>query len=120
MNSISKNVMINLKNFLLLVFSMLLIGAPFLYIYAVYPDLFHSISFAVSQHRWFFRLLRWGFIFTFILAWPYLLNWVGRNANLSQEEIIAWQAERFRIAVWLILFELLIGENMIFKLIHAG
>ena len=103
---------INLKSFVTLIFTTLLMGIPFVFLYAFYPDLIHSISFAVSEHRWFFRFLRWGFIFTFVLVWPYLIRWIGRNGKLSPEQTMTWQTERFRIAVWLILFEIVIGESI--------
>jgi hypothetical protein len=92
-------------------------GVPFVFLYAVYPDLFHSISSGISHHIWFFRLLRWGFILSFILAWPTLIKMTGKTLNMSDEKIEYWIAERLRIVVWLILFEIVVGENIFLSVI---
>jgi len=117
MNSISKNVISNLKNFLLLVFSILLMGVLCVFLYAVYPNLFHSISFGINHHIWFFRLMRWGLILAFILAWPTLVKMTGKMLNMSDEKIEYWISERLRIGAWLILFEIVVGENIFLSII---
>lgn len=66
----------------------------------------------VYQYTWFFSIMRWSLMIIFILFWPYL---IAKNYS----EIACYRKERFRIAVWLLILELLIHANNILKLIHV-
>lgn len=62
------------------------------------------------------RFVRWGFIVLFIVSWPYLVNGIGKRIHLTDHQLIYWRSTKYRIAIWLVLFELLINENIIYKL----
>lgn len=74
------------------------------------------LSNLLTQYSLFLCFIRWGTILLIAIFWPALINQVGQRYLLSKEIIAQWQAERFRIAIWLILFELLVPENSIIKL----
>ncbi len=55
----------------------------------------------------------------FVLLWPRIVQWVGKNKNALPKQIHYWQAQRFRLAIWFVLFEILICENLIGKLFYG-
>lgn len=80
----------------------------------------NATSFSIKNHLWYCRLIRWGIMSAFILAWPYLIELIGKKTNMPVDVMTRWKTERIRIAIWLIVFDLLIAENLIFRLMNAG
>lgn len=66
----------------------------------------------------YFALLRWSLILLIIYCWPSLVNTISKYATNPKACKSNWITERFRIGSWLVLFELLVCENIIEKLVH--
>jgi hypothetical protein len=107
-----------LKNLFRVMVSIILIGAPLVLIRIYDPMLLDSITQDMSIHSAVFVFLRWGLIVLTIVAWPFIARTIGQYKGASSITIDYWKAENFRIVAWLIIFELLICENVIGKLIH--
>lgn len=64
------------------------------------------------QYKWLFILIRLSFLIVFIIFWPKIIA-------KDNSEIIYYQKIQWRIALWLILFELLINSNIVLLMMHA-
>jgi hypothetical protein len=109
---------VELKNLFRAIVSVILIGVLFVLIRLYDPALFNSITQDVINHSTVFGLLRWGLIVFIIVIWPFIVHSIGKSKAARSETIAYWKAEVFRVAAWLSIFELLVCENMIGKLIH--
>jgi hypothetical protein len=107
-----------LKNLFKAMVLIILVGVPFVLIKFYDPTLFNFITQGVGKHAAVFGFLRWGLIVFIITTWPFIVRRIGQYKGASSETIFYWKAEVFRIAAWLSIFELLICENLIAKLIH--
>lgn len=108
-----------LKRILVLFLVLLGVGALILLLGAFCSEFLNTTILAISRHSWPLRFIRWAMILGFFLHWPTFATWVGTRSNASNEQIVYWRAERMRLTVWLILFELIICENIMMKLIQA-
>lgn len=71
-----------------------------------------TITELLNEHTLFLCLFRLSLILLFVLCWPKIIRFLSRQNNP------AWQRERWRVLSWLIVFELLVCENLLGKLIH--
>ena len=99
---------------------MLIVMFSLLFFTNRYPMLFHSVMSVIDQHTWALRLMRWSIIILFIVSWPQLVNFVGQRSKVTDEQLAYWRSAVYRIAIWLVLFELLVGENIIYQLVHLS
>lgn len=95
-----------------------LVCLPFVLMNQFYPNFFNYIIFQIGNHAMFLRLLRWSFILSVALSWNYFVRRVGNRNGADEEAILFWQSKRMTLVIWLVLFELLISENILFNLIH--
>ena len=95
-----------------------LVAAPCILIDQYFPWIFDHIIHEINQHAIPLRLIRWAIILSLVIFWPQIVTWISQNHNFSKEKTAYWQSQRYHLALWLILFELLICENIIIKLIH--
>lgn len=105
--------------FLVLIIGMLVITMPFALFQMLYPHQAHSLSFILSHHPYFFISIRWIFIALLVGFWPMLIDYYAKKQQWSRERTHFWLSQRFRIAGWLIIFELLICENLLLILFKA-
>lgn len=106
------------RNLFKLVISIALIGMPCILINQYKPDIINSITQQISHHVIIFGLIRWSIILLIFLGWPYFVRAIAHHYGSSEDEIAYWQAKRFHMTVWLILFDVLVCQNIIGKLIH--
>lgn len=57
--------------------------------------------------------IRWGVIGFIAMGWPVVVRVVQRRQRFSGEEIALLKSLRWRIAIWLVVIELLLGQNLI-------
>jgi hypothetical protein len=98
--------------FIILIFLFIIIGK---FIYEPLNLIFQIIY----QHTIFFLLMRWAVIISITYFWPVLITTLGNYLKISHAKILYWKNEKYRISLWLILFELLVCENIIFKLFFS-
>jgi len=95
-----------------------LMSGSIVLLHAINPAFFDSIMEKVHQHQALLCIIRWTILLIFITAWPYIILKTGHQQKVSGEKILYWQKEIWRIGIWLIIFELLICQNLISKTIH--
>ncbi|MEX2259811.1 MAG: hypothetical protein WD672_13985 [Woeseia sp.] len=66
-----------------------------------------------------FTIVRLGLIGTFALAWPSVLRWRQRLGYIDAGRVAALTAIRWRIVAWLLIIELLIGQNLVARTLSA-
>jgi len=71
----------------------------------------------MQQHATLFLSVRWGFIVTFVLLWPAVVALTGRRFSASPQKISYWKKEIFCVTAWLIVYELIVCENIFLTLI---
>lgn len=116
---ITKLIKIGLKKILLSSALVLLVSLPLMLIAVYYPVSFDKLVASVNKHDVLLGVARWSIVLLFILFWPPLVGWIGKHYQTPIEKNNYWKNETYRIAIWLILFELLICENIILKLFHS-
>lgn len=77
----------------------------------VFSNFFNHITLDIANHAVVFRIVRWCTVLIMVVFWRYFVCQLA-----SKETIEYWLSNRISIALWLILFELLVCENIIFKL----
>jgi hypothetical protein len=118
LNNLSRLYLTGMRGFLRVAIPLLLICGVFILIYLGNPALFNSITAGVNQHPVACCLFRWGALLSLILLWPYFVRKTGQRWGATSEQILVWQTEALRIGIWLIIFELLVCENIVSKAIH--
>jgi len=99
---------------------MLVMGLLF-YLATLYcPDSLNFITSGIKHHSLSFLMFRWGVILTVAMLWSYFVHVMASVYKFSREEEVYWKAQRLRIVVWLIIFELLICENIVTEFIHLS
>lgn len=99
-------------------FFILLTGGLFIFVSQCNPRLFNYIMQAINDHAKFFRVMRWSMILFLAFSWRYFVKKISHEYEISEEKIAYWQSKIIQIIGWLILFELLICENIILEFIH--
>lgn len=106
------------KNVLWLVTSLLLIALPFGWLQLKHQQNLQSYVAIVSQHTGFFTCLRWSFILAITLLWSKWVIFYAKKCNWPPEKTQFWLAQRFRVFSWLLLMEIVIGQNIFLKLVQ--
>lgn len=106
------------KNALSLILAISITAVPFMLLYLYNPTFFNVITQDTNHHLAAFRLFRWGLILLFIVSWSSIIRKLGNFYAVSNEQIIQWQAEILKVIVWMVLFEIVVCENVITKIIH--
>ena len=74
-----------------------------------------SIDSYKSEFMWM-RLIAIGLI---ALAWPRLLQYARRSGRISKEHSAELTSQRWRIIGWLLVIELLLGQNLVWRLLQT-
>ncbi len=80
--------------------------------------LLDSITEMIKHHPIAYTLFRWSLMCGFILFWPQIVLKIGQHSGTTPDQIFYWCQKRAQIALWLILIELLVCENLISKTMH--
>jgi hypothetical protein len=110
-----RTLLYSIRNSVYLLTMIVVVSAPFLILASLHPATYQQLINEVKSNAWVLRLIRWILISIFVYLWPYLLKTVATRKGAIAE--VRFSGERIRIALWLILFELLICENWIVYLI---
>lgn len=96
----------------------LLIFIPFIGLNAAYPDLLSDVNNIISQHRLFCTLFRWTILMIIYASWPIIFQHIGKLKHWSSPEIVYWLGKRTTVMAWLILFELIVCEDLFLVLFN--
>ncbi len=97
---------------------MLLIMTPFVWLNFAHPNHLQSVSRIISQNKLFFTAMRWLIIIVLFCAWPHFIRWWAKNHYWKPEKTMFWLKQRIKITLWLIIFELVVCENLFLILLH--
>jgi hypothetical protein len=97
---------------------MLLIVVPLVWVGVSHPHYLQNIGKIISQNRLLFTFFRWFIISTIFFTWPYLIRLLAKRRYWNPEKTIFWFRQRLKIALWLVIFEFLICENLLLTLIR--
>lgn len=100
----------------LIIFLMIIITCILMDLYC--PEELNFVILTLKRNTALVASIRWGLIILLICLWPKLTNALGKHYKIPTEIIAYWQGERFRIGVWLILFELFVCENIVIQLFN--
>jgi hypothetical protein len=85
----------------------------------LFPQFLTQSAQFIDSHTWQLRFMRWGLLITFIFMWNPLLKLLQSYKIVTTDSYYFWSNKKFYIAFWLIIFEIMICENVLFKLIEA-
>jgi hypothetical protein len=105
--------------FLFITVSMLVLSAPLVWLQIYYPHQVHSLNGFIAGHFWGFTLMRLLLISGFFMMWPDFIQRYSKSQGWEEAKTRFWLAQRFRITIWLIIFELLVCENFLSPLIFG-
>lgn len=57
-------------------------------------------------------------ILCLFLAWPFVIDKVAKRYCFSIQNIVFWKSQRNRVIAWLVIFDLVICENIFSSLIR--
>lgn len=106
----------NILKLLFLMVSVLLLAIPLVWLQIHQPSQLHSLNLIFSQHSVFFIIFRCILIGVFLIFWPKIARYFANKQQWPKERIDFWLQQKFRIAGWLIVFELVVCENLLLTL----
>ncbi len=103
----------------LLVTFMLILAAPIVLWQLYYPHQIASVNQFIQAKSWIFIGLRWGFVGVFVWQWPRFVHHFARKQQWEPEKLKFWLSKRLMIALWLIIIEIVMCENLLLLLVKA-
>lgn len=95
------------------------ISIPLLMLFTFHVQGYLSqLSNIITQKHLFFTGFRWFLIALFFRCWRPLVYWRARRHGWEKEKIHYWLQQRNRLFVYLIVFELLVCENLLWRFVH--
>ena len=98
---------------------MLLITVPLLILAIKRPDSLQQSGIIISHYHTVCTLFRWFFLVVLFLIWPKMVRFYARKKHWPMEKTAEWIARRFQLLLWLILFELMVNEQLPLALWHV-
>ena len=108
----------NALRFLCICLAMLISIMPLVWFNVSHPDDAQSMSVIIAQNSFLFMGFRWLVIALVFIFWRSFVHCVGIRRHWPDERIKFWQSQRFKITLWLTLFELVLCDSLLLKLVH--
>jgi hypothetical protein len=105
-----------LKLFLLSITVLFFIG-PLIWLQIHYPQQFQSLHKMLSHNSLYFTVFRWGMIGLFATFWPFFIHKIAKKNQWNAEKITFWLSQRFRLTLWLVIFEIFVCQSLTLTLI---
>jgi H+/Cl- antiporter ClcA len=83
-----------------------------------YQDM-ETIASQLEATRPWLAVWRLTVFLVLIGGWPYWMAWLGRGRGWSEARRKALRAQRWRIALWLIVLELVLVQNVVGRFIQS-
>ncbi len=77
-----------------------------------------TVSKQIEQLKPFANTLRFLLIGTLALLWPRLISWVHLHKRINATEKSRLLAIRWRMIAWLLIIELMVGQNLLNRFIQ--
>lgn len=103
----------------LLAIFMLILAVPIVLWQLYCPHQIASVNHFVQAKSWIFIGLRWGFIGVFVWQWPRFVYHFARKQQWELEKLKFWLSKRLTIALWLIIIEIVMCENILLLLVKT-
>lgn len=103
----------------LLVITTAILAIPLVLWQLYFPHQIASFNQFIQAKSLFFAGLRWIFIAIFIWQWPRLIHYFAHKQHWDLEKLQFWLSKRISIALWLIIIEVVVCENLILSLVKA-
>lgn len=97
---------------------LLFVALPFAWLQLKHPQHVQSLAAIVSQHIVFFTCIRWILIIGIALTWQTAVIFYSKKRHWLPEKTQFWLGQRARVIGWLILFEIVICQNIFLKLLQ--
>lgn len=91
----------------------LLVFIPLMVFALIYPKFLSHLDIIVAQYHIFCTFFRWGFLIAVYTLWPLSLRHLGKVRYWPFEYIEYWVKQRTKILFWLLVFELVVCENLL-------
>ena len=108
----------NFLRFLFILLSMLALVTPLAWFSVSHPNDAKSISAIIAQHGFLFTGFRCLVIAIVFIFWRSFVHYVGIRRHWPDQRIQFWQSQRFKITLWLTLFEFVLRDNLLLKTVH--
>jgi hypothetical protein len=93
--------------------SVLILSVPLIWLQIYHPQIIYSSGKIVRQYSGIFIAFRFLFIMGLYVGWPKAIARIAKKKGWSIEKRQFWLSQRLRVTVWLIIFELLVCENLL-------
>lgn len=81
-------------------------------------NILYKTSFIITQNHMIFMLLRWLMLIIFFVSWSWFVKKRAKQYSWSKSKTNYWLHQKLKIIIWLILFELLVCENLLWQIFH--
>ena len=78
-----------------------------------------AVQSSIESYKPFVTGLRLAVIGLIAYAWPKLIQYAHQSGRISKERGTQLLAQRWRIAAWLLIIELLLGQNLVGHVLTA-
>jgi hypothetical protein len=117
MNLLIKKFLSAFVKFFLLFGVMVAVMSPLGWLEIHHPKNLQLLTQIMSQLEFFFIIFRWSLIGFLIYFWPRMVRYFAEKQKWSLDKTNALLQERYHIAIWLILVEILVCENLLLMVI---
>ena len=76
-------------------------------------NVFNTIFLFIHAHLYSLAFYRWMLITAIFIFWEKILNLLSKHFEINEVSLNSWKNVRWSVTIWLIIFELLINENLI-------
>jgi hypothetical protein len=96
----------------------LLLVAPLAWLGVSHPQYIHTVGNIIAQNAHLFLVFRWLLIVSLFILWRFFITDIGTRFSWNIDKTQFWIAQRLKITLWLILFELVLCENILLTAFH--
>lgn len=105
------------KGFLLLTLTAVVLTAlvGFFLMYRLQTESVQSIQHSVDSWQSSLTAIRWAVIILITLFWNNLVGGLAKSGIIDEQQITGLTALRWRAVTWLVLLELIVGQDVLIK-----
>lgn len=112
---ISKKEIFNFIKFALFIF---LLSAPLVWLSIQYPIAMKNVGNLITENALVLSVFRGILMVVLFFVFRPVVHKLGKKYAWPQEKISFWCAQRFKLILWLVIFELIICQNILLTFIQ--